>query len=140
MNNFGVRVLNGKEISPNLSKAAKWFQRAAELSQIDDVFEFGICLLKGAEIEQNLSKAAEWFQRAANLSHINAMFDFGIQLHSRIEIKRNLTESLQWFQKQQKLATLVPWVIMEYADKWNWNQKNDQNQLAGVNEQTNKEI
>jgi len=45
-------------------KMAFWFERSAELGNVDSQVQTGLCYVHGNGVEQDLVKAVEWFDRA----------------------------------------------------------------------------
>ena len=56
----------GKGVTKDLTKAAEWYQKAAEQGLGSAQYQLGRCYEGGHGVTKDLTKAAEWYQKAAD--------------------------------------------------------------------------
>jgi len=69
---IGLRYYTGKGVRKDVSKAAKWWIKAAEQGNANAQYYLGVCYLKGAGVSKNGTEAAKWFNKAAVQGHPGA--------------------------------------------------------------------
>jgi TPR repeat protein len=52
--------------APDLARAAKWYQRAADAGHSEAQLALADLYLEGMGVEQSVDQAQEWYQRAAD--------------------------------------------------------------------------
>lgn len=77
--------------------AAEWFERGAELNNVESMVEFGLCYEIGAGVEQDDEKALDWFTKAANLGHSLAKFSVGEIFEEARGVPQSDTEACIWY-------------------------------------------
>jgi len=77
--------------------AAEWFERGAELNNVESMVELGLCFEIGAGVEQDDEKALDWFTKAANLGHALAKFSVGEIFEEARGVPQSDTEACIWY-------------------------------------------
>jgi uncharacterized protein len=98
--NLGVAYESGRHVPMDLSEAAAWFERAAELGHADAQLALGIAYDFGKGVEKNPKKAGYWYQRAANQGESQAQFVLGVCFAEGSRGKsKDPVLAAQWFMK-----------------------------------------
>ena len=65
---------HGQGVEKNQSKAAQFYQKAAEKGHRDAQFELGSCYEEGQSrgVKKNYKEAAKWYRKAADQGHEGA--------------------------------------------------------------------
>ncbi len=74
-NDLALCYLDGRGVKKNRSKAARWFQAAAEQGHS---FAQAWCLWHGSGVQTNLAAAVELYMRSATSGHVDAMWRLGL--------------------------------------------------------------
>ena len=62
----GYYFLGSNGVEQSYSKAAYWWEKAAEQGHGDAQFNIGVCYYNGDGVEQSKTKAIYWFRKACN--------------------------------------------------------------------------
>ena len=72
MNNLGVRYEKGQGCDRNLTKAAEWFEKSANLGCSAAMFNLGIYYKNGQGVTKDVNQAREWYTKAVAQGHAKA--------------------------------------------------------------------
>ena len=75
--------------------ALPYFQRAAEVGNVDAQNNLGVMYHFGEGVSKDFSKAAEWYRKAAEKNHVKAQFNLGV-LYQDME---DYTSAIYWYKK-----------------------------------------
>ncbi len=96
---IALRYTEGKGVTADLAKAAKWYRRAAEGGLAPAQYRLGSFYEKGRGLPRDLSQARDWYQRAANQGNIKAMHNLAVLLADGGLGKPDFTGAARWFSK-----------------------------------------
>ena len=115
---LGERYYDGDEyVRKNLTKAVKWYTKAAEQGHAVAQCYLGFCYADGVGIEKDLDKALRWFTQATETEHMtvneiancyldaikgntDAQFDLGNRYYYGYDyVRKNLTKAVEWYTK-----------------------------------------
>jgi localization factor PodJL len=65
MHNLAVAYAQGVGVQKNMSLAAQWFLRAANLGLADSQFDLAVLYERGLGVQQSLAQAFKWYAIAA---------------------------------------------------------------------------
>ena len=96
----------GECVRQNMSKAGKWYRKAAvsllreaEQDNADAQFLLASLLRYGKGMERDLNEASKWYRKAAALGNDDAQLELGhLYLHG-ICVKRNAEKAFEWFRE-----------------------------------------
>lgn len=77
------------------ANALPYFQRAAEVGNVDAQNNLGVMYHFGEGVSKDFSKAAEWYRKAAEKNHVKAQFNLGV-LYQDME---DYTSAIYWYKK-----------------------------------------
>ena len=89
--------LNG--IKQSYSKAAYWWEKAAEQGHSNAQFNLGICYSDGKGVEQSYSKAAYWYERAAEQGDSKAQYNIGVCYYNGNGVEQSYSKAAYWYKK-----------------------------------------
>ncbi|HSC42988.1 MAG TPA: SEL1-like repeat protein, partial [Candidatus Binatia bacterium] len=89
----------GKGIAPDLREAGNWYQRAAELGDVESQFIIGRLYATGAGVPTNMREAAKWFLRAAEQGHATAAHNIAACYGNGTGVERNAAQAIEWYKK-----------------------------------------
>ena len=78
MVDIGLMYANGVGVQTDLSKAAMWYNRAADLGNSAGMVNLGWLYEYGKGVETDVAKAAMWYRRAADLGNAFGMVDLAL--------------------------------------------------------------
>ena len=90
------------------ANALPYFQRAAEVGNVDAQNNLGVMYHFGEGVSKDFSKAAEWYRKAAEKNHVKAQFNLGVLYQApstgirRLQIRVMPSRKLIW----------APYIIM----------------------------
>lgn len=96
--NLGILYENGWGIQQSAEKAFFWYQKSAELGQIDAQHNLATLYQQGNGVEQDLNKAGFWFEKSASNGHGDAQVILGV-MYQEIE---EYQQAAHWFSKAKK--------------------------------------
>ena len=91
MVDIGLMYANGVGVQTDLSRAAMWYKRAADLGNSAGMLNLGWLYEYGKGVETDATKAAMWYRRAADLGNafsgpdVASFIRFGNSVVRRIE-------------------------------------------------------
>ena len=91
----------GKGVAQDFSKAAAWYQKAADKGHVDAQCDLGRCYYFGNGVEQDYRKAIEWFRKAANreIGSAEAMCYLGNCYRYGNGVEPNREQAIKWYKK-----------------------------------------
>ncbi len=97
----GLFYYEGKGIEKDLTKAAKWYQKAAEQGHATAQLNLGkIMHDKGGHgCSESNAKAVEWHQKAALQGNAEAQLNLGLMYAEGIRVGESYAKAIEWFQK-----------------------------------------
>ena len=87
-----------REASSN-EVAAKHYQQAANLGNVQAMASLGGLYYNGKGLPQNYEKAVYWYQRAAELGHAQGQFSLGLCYEEGNGVKQNAKKAEYWYKK-----------------------------------------
>lgn len=101
----GQDYLSGREgwgsltASDRLSRAARWFRRAAESGHAPSQYRLATLYELGRGLPRNLALAAEWYGRAARQDHVRAMHNLAVLESGGHNRPADYTAAAKWFRQ-----------------------------------------
>jgi localization factor PodJL len=92
-----ARYAEGELLPKDLSKAAEWYERAAEGGLAVAQYRLGSLYERGQGVAKDLTKAAGWYQRAADQGNVNAMHNLAVLMSEGVDDGPDAAKALQWF-------------------------------------------
>ena len=115
---IGLIYEEGKGIEPDIKKAIRWYQVAAESGDCDAMLKLGLFCETGFGVEQDLTQAFNWYQCAANAKpHSEASYYVYDCYCKGIGVKKSLFNALQWKGKSHN-PTVAQWNRKIYLEKY----------------------
>ncbi|MGV0820093.1 peptidoglycan-binding protein [Martelella sp. AMO21009] len=97
---IGLRYLDGLGFKQDLSKAAFWFELAAERGSAPAAFQLGSLYEKGTGVDEDAGKAVSLYREAAEKGNVSAMHNLAVMLANGADGgKPDFAEAAEWFQK-----------------------------------------
>jgi TPR repeat protein len=87
-----------------LSKAARWFRRAAENGHVQSQYRLATLYELGQGVDKDYSQAINWYRRAAENGHVKAMHNLAVLSISDSQPTANHDLAAFWFTKAAKLG------------------------------------
>jgi localization factor PodJL len=94
-----IRNENPEASDERLSKAARWFRRAAEGGHISAQYRLATLYELGHGVPQSYAEAMKWYERAAIGGHTKAMHNLGVLAVSAATQKPDYQKAAYWFGK-----------------------------------------
>ncbi len=82
-----------------LSKAARWFRRAAEGGHAPSQYRLATLYELGQGVPRNLAEAETWYERAARQGHVKAMHNLAVLATSPNRRSVNYLTAAKWFKE-----------------------------------------
>ena len=89
----------GVNIDKNLGEALKWYEKAANLGNVDAMERAGYMYIQGNGVPCNYQKAMEWSLKAANKGNVDAMFYVGGMFHEGKGVPQDYRKAFEWQKK-----------------------------------------
>ena len=94
----GSRYAAGTLVPRDMTKAASWYQRAANDGLAVAEFRLGSLYERGDGVTQDLGQAVAWYQRAADQGNVNAMHNLAVLLSNGVNgAAPDPKLALKWF-------------------------------------------
>ena len=87
------------ETNAVLARACAMFRHAADMRDMNGLYNYGVCLNSGIGIKRDAEAAFNAFRTAAELGHVDAMNNLGICYREGIHVAPDLKASAYWFRK-----------------------------------------
>ena len=95
----GYYFLGSNGVEQSYSKAAYWWEKAAEQGHGDAQFNIGVCYYEGNGIKQSYSKAIYWYKKAAEQGNSSAQYNIGVCYYNGDGVEQSKTKAIYWFRK-----------------------------------------
>ena len=95
----GYYFLGSNGVEQSYSKAAYWWEKAAEQGHGDAQFNIGVCYYEGNGIKQSYSKAIYWYKKAAEQGNSDAQYNIGVCYYNGDGVEQSKTKAIYWFRK-----------------------------------------
>jgi len=102
MYDVGKLYERGRGVQKDISKAAKWFQKAATAGNASAQARLGILYFEGRGVKQNFQKALKLLNAAAKQNVPSAQFQLANMYELGTGVKQNLHTSIEWYKKADK--------------------------------------
>lgn len=99
INNIGVLYNKGLGVDRDPTKAAEWYQRAAEFGYPNAQFNLANLYYSGEGVEKNAKQAAYWYQQAAERGHLGAQYYLGLMYEDGEGVPQDQMMALKWIVK-----------------------------------------
>ena len=93
------------ETNAVLARACGMFRHAADMHDMNGLYNYGVCLNSGIGIKRDAEAAFNAFRTAAELGHVDAMNNLGICYREGIHVAQNLKASAYWFRKSAECGS-----------------------------------
>ena len=81
---------------PSLKKAARLFQRAADLGDVLAMYNLGAAYLKGEGVKLDKKNMVKYFRMAADRGHARAQFNLGCCYHEAVGVAQDYAEAMRF--------------------------------------------
>ncbi len=88
---------NGQEYEQDLSKAAKWYQKAANQGLVKAQINLAAMYLTGQGVGQDYKEAFKWYQKAANQGDANAQYNLGTMYQNGRGVEQSHVTAHAWW-------------------------------------------
>lgn len=96
---IGVRYAEGRGVSSDTVRAARWFEQAAAQNLAPAQYRLGGMYERGTGVTKDLEAARRWYERAAQAGHVKSMHNLAV-LHAEGGLGApDYTTASYWFQK-----------------------------------------
>lgn len=99
MNALGAKCYNGYGVEQDYGKAVEWFEKAANMGNMDAMTNIGNMYDNATGVEQDYTKAMEWYEKASDLGDANAMTNIGAMYVLAEGVEQDYTKAIEWLQK-----------------------------------------
>lgn len=96
---LGVIYDAGAGVSQDRSKAAMWYEKAAEQGVAEAQFNLGMLYANGEGIPKDIKKAATWFEKAANQGYAYAQNNLGAMYYAGKGVPKDHKQAAAWYEK-----------------------------------------
>ena len=100
---IGARFTDGRGTPVDLSRAAVWYQRAADLGHAPSQYRLANFYEKGSGVERDIDKAKTWYQLAAEQGNASAMHNLAV-LYATAGAAPDYPSAAAWFAKAANLG------------------------------------
>ncbi|MFA7484417.1 MAG: hypothetical protein WCZ89_00105 [Phycisphaerae bacterium] len=87
------------DTNTSTDKAMEWLKKAADLENVDAIFELGLVYYTGHTGKIDYKTAFDYFLRAAHSGHKLAMYNIGRMYHEGIGTYPDGTKTIEWYKK-----------------------------------------
>lgn len=92
------------ESDDELEEAYYRYKKAAELGNIDGMYNLGLYYLNDLFVEQNDETALYWLEKAANNGHSDAANDIGVYYHNSKNLRGKHSKAIKWYKRGAELG------------------------------------
>ena len=102
----GMRYSDGDDVQRNMTEAANWFQRAAEVGFAPAQYLIGSLYEKGIGVERDVVKATGWYEKAARQGNARAIHNLAViyVMGNPPAVQPNMDTAVEWFHKAARLG------------------------------------
>ncbi|MCY0149789.1 peptidoglycan-binding protein [Hoeflea sp. G2-23] len=93
---IGARFTDGRGVAVDLSRAATWYQRAADLGHAPSQYRIANFYEKGSGVDRDLAAAKKWYQMAAEQGNASAMHNLAV-LYATAGQAPDFDNAAEWF-------------------------------------------
>lgn len=86
-----------------MSKAVKWYRKAADLQDTRAMRVLGTCYATGQGVAKDMPEAVKWYRKAADLQNADAMCALGRCYAFGEGIAKDVPEAVKWYRKAANL-------------------------------------
>lgn len=101
---IGARFTEGRGVANDLSKAAVWYQHAADRGFAPAQYRLANLYEKGTGVERDIPKAKALYQQAADAGNASAMHNLAVLYASGADGTPDFTKAAEWFTKAAELG------------------------------------
>lgn len=94
---IGVHYTEGKGVTPDLTEAARWYERAAAKGLVPAQYRLASLYEKGRGVPRDLGKARELYLKAAEAGNAKAMHNLAVIYAEGAEGQPDMTAAAKWF-------------------------------------------
>jgi localization factor PodJL len=94
---IAIRFAQGRNTTPDLTKAAVWLERAAQGGLVPAQFRLAIMYEKGRGVKKDLMEARRLYGAAADKGHAKAMHNLAVLYAGGVDGKPDYALASQWF-------------------------------------------
>lgn len=102
MYNVGKLYERGRGVDKSMTKAAEWFQKAADANHSAAQARLGIMYFEGRGVKKDHRKALKLLTDAANKDIASAQFQLGNMYELGSGVSKDLTKAISWYKKADK--------------------------------------
>ena len=92
-----ARYAEGRLVPRDLTKAAQWYELAAERGVAVAQYRLASLYERGQGVAKDPSVAADWYRRAATQGNTGAMHNLAVMLSAGVDGAPSYTEAVKWF-------------------------------------------
>ncbi|MBW3097459.1 peptidoglycan-binding protein [Pseudohoeflea coraliihabitans] len=100
---IGARFTEGRGSEIDLSRAASWYQRAADLGHAPSQYRLANFFEKGSGLKRDVSAAKKWYQLAAEQGNASAMHNLAV-LYATAGAAPDFESAARWFERAAALG------------------------------------
>ena len=86
--------------------AVQYFQKAADLMDLDGIYHLAICYSKGQGVPMDEIKAVHLYEIAANNNHLKSIYNLAIHYQNGIGVEKDLDKANQLFELHLKMKNV----------------------------------
>lgn len=101
---IGARFTEGRGVANDLSKAAVWYQHAADQGFAPAQYRLANLYEKGTGVERDIPKAKALYQQAADAGNASAMHNLAVLYASGADGTPDFAKAAEWFTKAAELG------------------------------------
>lgn len=94
---IGLRLMEGRTVSSDPTKAAEWFERSAKLGFAPAQYSLGTLYEKGNGVTRDTVKARDWYLKAAEAGNVRAMHNLAVLFATGVDGKSEPEQAARWF-------------------------------------------
>lgn len=94
---LGIIYGEGRNVTQDFVKAAKWYRLAAVQGHAGAQFSLGFMYGNGQGVPQNHAEAAKWYRAAAVQGHARAQRFLGVMYVLGMGVPQNAAEGVKWY-------------------------------------------
>ena len=94
---IGLRLMEGRTVSSDPTKAAEWFERSAKLGFAPAQYSLGTLYEKGNGVARDTIKARDWYLKAAEAGNVRAMHNLAVLFATGVDGKSEPEQAARWF-------------------------------------------
>jgi len=96
---MGLLYERGPTGTPDLEKAAFWFEKAAAQGWLDAQYKMGTAYAMGYGVDQDWSKAVEMYRGAAEQELPEAQYNMGVLYEQGMGVEQDHVQAADWYRR-----------------------------------------